>query len=393
MNALSIDLFTIVSSIVLLLLSIASALLNPFFRFSKKRYDKYTGEDQGSATPSVSIILTPLDDISQLKKNLPAFLSQTFPTSYQVVIVIEQGDHDTESLVANIVNETRNEDAQADVYITYIPKTYRYVSKKKLAMTLGVKAAKYDWVLFTELSCRPASAQWLTLMARHCAQGNNLVIGYTAYDRATPSFRRFERMYESHYLMRATAKGMPFRTNGYNLLMRKEDFMEQDGFLGNLHLMRGEYDFLVNKYARKNCAALEISPDAWVVEDAPTDKTFLNRHLYLLASGSCLNRRAWQQLLFIMDHSGLHLSNLLCAIAAIYAAFRANWPLLGAAAVAFLIGATIRGLLARRALKDFEESISPLKALFFEHTLAFRRLQYKLRYLMADKNDFTTHKL
>ena len=219
MNALSIDLFTIISSIVLLLLSIASVLLNPFFRFSKKRYDKYTGSDQASAIPSVSLILTPLDDISQLKKNLPAFLSQTFPTAYQVVIVIEQGDHDTESLVANIVNETRNEDAQTDIYITYIPKTYRYVSKKKLAMTLGVKAAKYDWVLFTELSCRPASAQWLTLMARHCTQDNNLVIGYTAYDRATPSFRRFERMYDSHYLMRATAKGMPFRTNGYNCLL------------------------------------------------------------------------------------------------------------------------------------------------------------------------------
>ncbi len=393
MNALSIDLFTIISSIVLLLLSIASALLNPFFRFSKKRYDKYTGTDQASAISSVSLILTPLDDISQLKKNLPAFLSQTFPTAYQVVIVIEQGDHDTESLVANIVNETKNKDAQTDIYITYIPKTYRYVSKKKLAMTLGVKAAKYDWVLFTELSCRPASAQWLTLMARHCTQDINLVIGYTAYDRATPSFRRFERMYESHYLMRATAKGMPFRTNGYNLLMRKKDFMEQDGFLGNLHLMRGEYDFLVNKYARKNCAALEISSDAWIVEDAPTDKTFLNKHLYLLASISYLNRRAWQQLLFIMDHTTLHLSNLLCVIVAIYATFRDNWPLLGTAVGAFLIGLTLRGLFARRALTDFEESISPLKALFFEYTLAFRRLQYKLRYRMADKNDFTTHKL
>mgnify|MGYP007083028735 CR=1 FL=1 len=47
---------------------------------------------------------------------------------------------------------------------TYVPSDARYLSRRKLAFTLGVKAAKYDILLFTEANCQPLNDQWLSAM-------------------------------------------------------------------------------------------------------------------------------------------------------------------------------------------------------------------------------------
>ncbi len=260
-------------------------------------------------------------------------------------------------------------------------------------MTLGIKAAKYDRILPTEVCCKPASEHWLACMARHCNESNSLVIGYGRYDNTTAASRRFEHLQEAFYLMREHSHTIPYRTNNYNVMLRKSDFMKQDGFLGNLHLMRGEYDFLVNKYAQENATALEISDEAWLIEDEPSDKTWLNKHLFYLESRKFLNRNFKHRFLFNLDQFALHANYMLILAAMIYGALVPNHILLGTACVALIITLTFRGMLCHRATSDFSEDISPLKSLLFETSIIWHKLYYMTKFRLADKNDFTTHKL
>lgn len=393
MNELLFDKITLTASFILILSSIITPMLNPFFRFRKKRAHDSNPTEGPATPPPISLILTPLDDANKLKENLPFFLQQHYPAGYQVVIVIEQGDHDAESIISSIVNNPDIANPFSEVYITCIPKSSRYISKKKLAITLGIKAARHEWILPTEASCRPSGDQWLAHMARHCNETNRMVMGYGRYEEETSSLRRFERLHESFYLMREYLKNQAYRTNNFNFLFRKSEFMNHDGYLGNLHLMRGEYDFLVNKYAPAGTTALEVAEEAWLIEDEPSDKTWLNKHLFYLESRKYLERGTWRRLLFNLDQAGLHANYLLITAAAIYAALMHNWVLLGASALAFLITGIFRGMLCKRASTDFGESISPVKALFYEVMLIWCNLNYMVRFRFADRNDFTTHKL
>lgn len=393
MNALSFDSITLIASSVLILLGILTPMLNPFFRFRKKQpYDDINREDLPIA-PSISLVLTPYDSANRLEKNLSYFLQQDYPSGYQVIIVIEEKDHDAEEIISRTLSRVSQTESYAEIYVTHIPKSSRYVSRKKLAITLGIKAAKYDWVLVTEASCRPSSTQWLNKMARHCNDSNNLVIGYTNYETSTSSFRRFERLHNAFYLMREASKGHAYRNTSYNLLLRKKEFLENGGFLGNLHLTRGEYDFLVNKYTNKHSTALETSDEAWLIEDEPSNKTWLNKHLYYLESRKFLQRGAKRRWLYNIDQLALHITYLLCIAAIAYAAITPNWVLLGAAIASLLTALIFRGILSHRALTDFGEDISVLKALFFEVTQVWHNLSYMIRYRLANKYDFTTHKL
>ncbi len=56
------------------------------------------------------------------------------------------------------------------------------MSRKKLQITLGVKAAKHEWIILTEPNCRPSNDKWFQTMARQCQDPNHLVLGYVALD-------------------------------------------------------------------------------------------------------------------------------------------------------------------------------------------------------------------
>ena len=51
------------------------------------------------------------------------------------------------------------------------------------------------------------------------------------------------------------------------LLFKKSEFLETEGFRGNLKYVRGEFDFIVNKYAQKGTTAVENSIDGTLIEE------------------------------------------------------------------------------------------------------------------------------
>lgn len=398
MITLSTDTFTLIASAAVLLISLLTPLSSPFLRFRRRQqtdHNDLTATTESGSLPALSLILSPQDDVEALARNLPHYLSQDYPAGFQVIIVIDQGDHDMEAAISQIDHLHRQEHPQshARLYVTRMPRSSRYISKKKLAITLGVKAATAPWIVLAEATCRPASPHWLSSLASHCADPARLVTGVTLYADDTPAYRRFERLYMAHYLMREYTVGTAYRSDHGNLMMRKADFLDREGFLGNLHLMRGEYDFLVNTHARPGDTALVADPEAWLIEDCPTDKQWYNRHIFYLETRRYLMRSLSHRLPIYMDQALLHLDLLLITAAAAVAGLTARWLLLASAVAALIAMTALRAVISRRGLRAFDEPMPGLAAVACEVSLAWRHLGYLLRHRRADRRDFTTHKL
>lgn len=373
---------TIITGAVVVLLAVLGSLINPFLR--SLRFQKTeTAENQ----PPVSILITAHDNLAELERNLPMFLRQQYAADYQVIVVCQSTDGETQDFLKRTAAENPH------LYYTYIPESSRYMSRKKLQITLGVKAAKHEWIILTEPNCRPSNDKWLQNMARQCQDPNHLVLGYVALDEETKSVRRFDSIRKAYYVLRRAQQTYGYRSHMPNVAFRKSDFMKEQGYQGNLEYVRGEYDFLVNKYALCGDTATELDCDAWLIREAPSSKSWHNAHLYLQASRKSLERAGSMRALMFFDHLMPHLSLIATLAVAAYSILMKNWILTGCAGFSFLLLFIVRMLIANKAIRHFDDGIAMFKLPFFEYGIIWRNLATKLRYWRADKNDFTSHKL
>ena len=373
---------TIIAGAVVVLLAVLGSLINPFLR--SLRFQKTgTAENQ----PPVSILITAHDNLAELERNLPMFLRQQYAADYQVIVVCQSTDGETQDFLKRTAAENPH------LYYTYIPESSRYMSRKKLQITLGVKAAKHEWIILTEPNCRPSNDKWLQTMVRQCQDPNHLVLGYVALDEETKSVRRFDSIRKAYYVLRRAQQTYGYRSHMPNVAFRKSDFMKEQGYQGNLEYVRGEYDFLVNKYALCGDTATELDCDAWLIREAPSSKSWHNAHLYLQASRKSLERAGSMRTLMFFDHLMPHLSLIATLAVAAYSILTENWILTGCAGFSFLLLFIVRMLIANKAIRHFDDGIAMFKLPFFEYGIIWRNLATKLRYWRADKNDFTSHKL
>lgn len=389
-----ISLTTIIAGAAVVLLAVLGSLINPFLRSlrlnkEEEQSAEKTTEDATASQPlpPVTILITAHDNLPELERNLHTFLEQKYPADYQVVVVCQSSDGETIDFLKRQSSENPH------LYYTFIPESSRYMSRKKLQITVGVKAAKYEWILLTEPACMACSEDWLASMTRQCQEPNHLVLGYVSTEESCKSVRRFDMIRKAYYLLRRAQRSYGYRTNMPNVIFRKSDFMREQGYQGNLEYVRGEYDFLVNKYAAFGDTAVELDCDAWLTRDEPTNKAWHNAHLYHQASLKSLERAASMRTLMFFDHLMPHLS-LLASIAVLaYAIFMQNWILTGIAGFALLLLFILRMIIANKAIKHFDDDIAIFKLPFLEYGIIWRNLANKMRYWRADKNDFTSHKL
>ncbi len=432
--ALFFDTTTIICGAAVIILAVLSSFMNPFFRFllshnekEKPEEDNYntnseqnaasgddealetsenqeeneekttnTNDQKASSLPKLTVILTPHEEAEKLEQHLPDILHQDYPAGYQVIVVTEFGAHDTLDVLKRFkhsMETTPDAYPHVSLYVTYIPNSSRYMSRKRLAMTLGVKAAQTQWVVFIESDSTPSSRQWLQHIGKACTMPDTkMVIGYGHFEPATPTTWRFDRLQAACYLLREDVKGTAYRTLSHTVAIQKDEFMQNDGFEGSLSLVRGEYDCLVNKYAEKGMTQIVTHPQAIMTDDTPTKRAWRSNCLFYLATRRHLSRSLAHRLLFLTDQVLLHLNVWAILGIALWGALAQKWVMLGAAVLAFILTVILRLCGAHRAFSRLREPISLWVVLPLELTVVWRQLATAVRYLFASPYDFTTHK-
>jgi glycosyltransferase involved in cell wall biosynthesis len=208
----------------------------------------------------VSVMVCAHDEAENLRELVPQLLSQDYP-AFEVIIV---NDRSNDSTFDFLLHETKKDPRLRMVNVKDTPQR---VNGKKYGITLGIKAAAYEWILLTDADCRPNSPQWIRSMSRHFTDGAQFVLGFSPYMRKKGFLNRFIRFETILTAIQYFAFGWlknPYMGVGRNLAYRKSLFLEQKGFNNFLHVTGGDDDLFVNIHARGSNTRLQLASDSQV---------------------------------------------------------------------------------------------------------------------------------
>lgn len=221
---------------------------------SKKRSEQTVSERP------VSIIVCAHDEEQNLRELIPVLLAQQHP-QFEVIIINDRSNDGTYDF---LLEETKKD---ARLKMVDVKRTPDHVNGKKFGITLGIKAAKYEWVLLTDADCRPNNDQWLRAMSNQFSDDKNFVLGYSAYEKR-PGFLnlfiRFETLFTAIQYIGYALAGNPYMGVGRNLAYRKSVFLDNKGFNNFLNVTGGDDDLFVNQHATAKTTAVVLGSDALV---------------------------------------------------------------------------------------------------------------------------------
>lgn len=238
-----------------------------------------------NSQPGISVIIYANNDSEQLAANLPFFLEQEYP-EYEVIVVNDGSSDESEEVLSSFENKYRH------LYHTFLSEGARNLSRRKLSLTLGIKAARHEIVLLTNANCRPASNQWIQTIARNFTDKTDLVLGYTRFDQKKgfgERFIAFDLLLRSVRFLGYALACKPYMGEGTNLAYRKSVFFEHKGFAKYMHLHLGDDDLFVNQVATRRNTKVELAEDACMIAHFKNNKegwSFLKRSSAFTASFS-----------------------------------------------------------------------------------------------------------
>lgn len=225
-------------------------------------YQKKKGESSfpSESFPAISVIVTSKNSAQELERNLPFILEQDYPNFE--VIVVNSGSTDDTDIVLKAA-----ELKYPQLYHTYVPaEADGGINEKKLALTLGIKAAKNDLLLFTEVYCKPCSEHWIREFAKEFAKGKEVILGFNRLEIPPKTGLRGFIMYDNliHHLkfLSMAIRHRPFMGIGRNLAYKKELFFRNKGFSPVLNLENGEDDIYINRIAPKKKTGVVLSKES-----------------------------------------------------------------------------------------------------------------------------------
>jgi biofilm PGA synthesis N-glycosyltransferase PgaC len=148
---------------------------------------------------------------------------------------------------------------------TNISPDKKFTHGKKLALTVGIKAAKHEWLVFTDADCKVHSNQWLNRLQENFTDNKEIVLGYGGYFKRKGllnAYIRYDTLVIAMQYLSFALSGMPYMGVGRNLAYRKSLFFKNKGFASHYGILSGDDDLFVNETANKSNTAVEFHPDS-----------------------------------------------------------------------------------------------------------------------------------
>ena len=334
--------------------------------------------------PPLSVIVCAHNETENLQRCLPALLAQDYP-QFEVIVINDGEKNENEPYLLRL------EKLHDNLYHSFVPDSSRYISRKNLAITLGIRAARYEWLVLTEGNCLPQSNQWLRLLARNFTSRTQIVLGYSGYERGKGWLHRrvdFDNLFSSMRWLGFALAGSPYMGSGRNLAYRKTLFFNQKGFSAHLDLQGGDDDLFINQAATPENTRVETDPDAAVRLPALT-------HIHEWKEEK-ISRYATAKLYKGMQrwlNGGETTSRLLFHITwiatTVIGVLHAHWLVAGCGLLAGIIRFTMQASVINGTVKALgDKRTYSLTLPIFDFLQPLQSLNWKLRYHLRDKREF-----
>lgn len=227
-------------------------------------YNKKEGDYQ--KYPPASIIICAKNEASNLREFLPSILNQKY-ADFEVIVVNDCSEDETELVLAELKLEFPH------LYYTNIPLDRKFSHGKKLAISLGIKAAKHEHMVFTDADCKAESDLWLQkIMSGFSNPTKEIVLGFGGYEKRkgfTNLLVRFDTFFAAIQYLGYALSGKPYMGVGRNLAYKKGLFNKNNGLQSHMHIASGDDDLFISETANKKNTTVVIHPKAHTLSVPP----------------------------------------------------------------------------------------------------------------------------
>lgn len=193
---------------------------------------------------AVSVIVCAKNEAENLKQFIPLIANQEYP-EFEIILVNDASVDGSLEVMEDLAKKYDN------IQIVDVENNEAFWANKKYALTLGIKASKYDYLLFTDADCKPVSKHWIKEMSSHFSNHKTIVLGYGAYKKIKNSFLnkliRFETLLTAVQYLSFSKIGLPYMGVGRNLAYRKDEFFNVNGFIDHMDINSGDDDLFINQ--------------------------------------------------------------------------------------------------------------------------------------------------
>ncbi|AZQ45042.1 glycosyltransferase [Nonlabens ponticola] len=248
-------------------LLLGCVLINTFYYFYFSKAATQPEIEHTKSSQPVSIIVCSKNEQENLKELVPLLISQDHP-DYEIILINDASSDDTRFVIEGFAATHNN------IHLVNVVNNENFWGNKKYALTLGIKKATHDHLVFIDADCRPDSNLWLSHMARPLSTGSDITLGYGGYEFVPKSLLngliRFETVFTALQYLGYALRGNAYMGVGRNLAYTSTLFYEQSGFMSHMHIMGGDDDLFVNSASRKANVAVASHPDSFTYSKPKT---------------------------------------------------------------------------------------------------------------------------
>lgn len=215
----------------------------------------------------ISVIVCAKNEAENSKKFIPLLLEQDYP-DFEIVLIDDSSTDQT----LELFEEFEKKDSR--IKLVKVVNNEAFWGNKKFALTLGIKAAKNEYLLFIDADCYPTSKDWISSMSSHFTLKKTIVLGYGAYEKVPNSFLnkliRFETLLTATQYFAWAKTGKPYMGVGRNLAYKREEFFNVNGFIDHMKLRSGDDDLFINQASNKENTTICFTKDSFTYSKPKT---------------------------------------------------------------------------------------------------------------------------
>jgi cellulose synthase/poly-beta-1,6-N-acetylglucosamine synthase-like glycosyltransferase len=234
--------FILIIFILLFIITYSSILanfnLNKFIASSQTELDS-----EGSL--NFSIVIAAKNEVSNLRSLISSLKSLHYPEDkFEIVIVDDESDDDTYSLVQKLCADFRN--------CSIVKATDKKFEGKRGALDIGIQNSNNPFILITDADCSPEK-DWLKICFKKFSEGYDLILGIAPFYQTGNLVNKiscYENFRNLILSFAAVNLGVAYTASARNFGFKKEAFQKICGYKNTTDTISGDDDLLLREAVR-----------------------------------------------------------------------------------------------------------------------------------------------
>tara|TARA_R100000935_G_scaffold58911_1_gene99621 strand:- start:52255 stop:53349 length:1095 start_codon:yes stop_codon:yes gene_type:complete len=214
----------------------------------------------------VSVLVCAKNEAENLSENIPHILAQEH-LNFELILINDASSDNTLEVMEQFA------EADARIKLVNVKNNEAFWGNKKYALTLGIKRAVNQRLVFTDADCKPASNQWLQNMTAPLNETTQITLGYGAYEKRNGvlnSLIRFETLLTATQYFSYAKAGIPYMGVGRNLAYTAQLYYDNNGYMSHIQLPSGDDDLFINETATAQNTALCYAEESFTTSTPKT---------------------------------------------------------------------------------------------------------------------------